>query len=198
MTDNDIKNSACSPVGVKRLVGQALATISCWNEAWDGKVCVSFSGGLDSTVLLDLARKVNPDIIGIFAFTGLEYPEVLEHVSNPYRFIGMLKSHLKNNGIILITVPNGYGCFEIMAILVSVLNITQIWPSILRIRSFFSSSKRADKELAADTLAVSPHINFFSYRKIRNVFKQSGLSVTRYQGRMFLHHFIFSSIINNP
>jgi len=56
--------------------------IRCWYEAWDGKVCVSFSGGKDSTVLMHLARSVHPDIIGLFSNTGLEYPEVVAHVKS--------------------------------------------------------------------------------------------------------------------
>lgn len=46
----------------------------------DGNVYVSFSGGKDSTVLLDLARRIYPDIPAVFIDTGLEYPELREFV----------------------------------------------------------------------------------------------------------------------
>lgn len=39
-------------------------------------VYVSFSGGKDSTVLLDIVRSVYPDVLAVFADTGLEYPEI--------------------------------------------------------------------------------------------------------------------------
>lgn len=42
---------------------------------WDN-VYISFSGGKDSTVLMDIARKVNPAIHAVYINTGLEYPEV--------------------------------------------------------------------------------------------------------------------------
>ena len=42
----------------------------------NGNVCISFSGGKDSTVLLDIARKIYTDIPGVFSNTGLEYPEI--------------------------------------------------------------------------------------------------------------------------
>lgn len=45
-----------------------------------GQVYVSFSGGKDSTVLLDLVRKVYPDVKAVFCDTGLEYPEIREFV----------------------------------------------------------------------------------------------------------------------
>lgn len=42
--------------------------------------CVSFSGGKDSTVLLELVRQIDPNIQAIFSDTGLEYPEIREFV----------------------------------------------------------------------------------------------------------------------
>jgi len=54
--------------------------ISEWHRKHDGKVYVSFSGGKDSTVLLHLAREVDPEIRAVFVDTGLEYPEIREFV----------------------------------------------------------------------------------------------------------------------
>ncbi len=42
---------------------------------FEGMIYVSISGGVDSTVLLDIARQVNPNIPAVFVDTGLEYPE---------------------------------------------------------------------------------------------------------------------------
>lgn len=47
---------------------------------FEGKVFISFSGGKDSTVLLDIARKLYPGIEAVFIDTGLEYPEIREFV----------------------------------------------------------------------------------------------------------------------
>lgn len=47
---------------------------------YDNQVYVSFSGGKDSTVLLDLVRRINPNIPAVFIDTGLEYPEIREFV----------------------------------------------------------------------------------------------------------------------
>lgn len=51
-----------------------------WYQHWEGKVYVSFSGGKDSTVLLDLARRIYPDIEAVYVDTGLEYPEIRSFV----------------------------------------------------------------------------------------------------------------------
>ena len=48
----------------------------------ENKVYISFSGGKDSTVLLDLVRQVNPNIPAVFIDTGLEYPETKEFVNS--------------------------------------------------------------------------------------------------------------------
>lgn len=51
-----------------------------WYQYWEGNVCISFSGGKDSTVLMHIARQMYPDIKAVFANTGLEYPEIQRHV----------------------------------------------------------------------------------------------------------------------
>jgi len=45
-----------------------------------GQVYVSFSGGKDSTVLLQLVREMYPNVPAVFVDTGLEYPEIREFV----------------------------------------------------------------------------------------------------------------------
>lgn len=50
--------------------------IYAWYEHFDGKVCVSFSGGKDSTVLAHLVHSIFPEVPLVFANTGLEYPEI--------------------------------------------------------------------------------------------------------------------------
>lgn len=51
-----------------------------WYHHYNGQVYVSFSGGKDSTVLLDLTRRIFPDVEAVFVNTGLEYPEIQKFV----------------------------------------------------------------------------------------------------------------------
>ena len=44
-----------------------------WYRAYSGQVFTSFSGGKDSTVLLDLARQVCPDIPAVYVDTASKY-----------------------------------------------------------------------------------------------------------------------------
>jgi len=45
---------------------------------YDSSSCVACSFGKDSTVLVHLVTKINPDVLVVFANTGVEYPETLE------------------------------------------------------------------------------------------------------------------------
>ena len=54
--------------------------IQAWYNHWRGEVYVGFSGGKDSTVLLNLVRDLYPDVEGTFVDTGLEYPEIRKFV----------------------------------------------------------------------------------------------------------------------
>ena len=67
---------------LERKIGFTIARICEWYNHYDGKVYVSFSGGKDSTVLLDIARKLFPNIRAMFVDTGLEYPEIRESVKS--------------------------------------------------------------------------------------------------------------------
>ena len=59
----------------------SLARIRQWYDDHDGDVFVSFSGGKDSTVLLDLVRSRYPEVPAAFVDTGLEYPEIRAFVT---------------------------------------------------------------------------------------------------------------------
>lgn len=51
-----------------------------WYIKNKGQVYVSFSGGKDSTVLLDLVRRWCTSVEAVFVDTGLEYPEIRDFV----------------------------------------------------------------------------------------------------------------------
>lgn len=49
-----------------------------WYDNWGGQVYLSYSGGLDSTVLLDFIRKeLGGSVPAVFCNTGLEFPEIV-------------------------------------------------------------------------------------------------------------------------
>lgn len=73
-TISDLRQMQSLPLSAK--IRMTEYRIRQWYEEFDGQVYVSFSGGKESTVLLDIARKLYPDIPAIWVNTGLEYPSV--------------------------------------------------------------------------------------------------------------------------
>ena len=65
---------------LERKIQVTQAKILEWYHHYGGKVAVSFSGGVDSLIVLDLARRAFPDIPAVYVDTGLEYPELRNFV----------------------------------------------------------------------------------------------------------------------
>ena len=65
---------------LERKIQITQARIIEWYQHYNGQVCVSFSGGKDSTVLLHIARTIYPDIPAVFSNTGLEYASIQKFV----------------------------------------------------------------------------------------------------------------------
>lgn len=78
-TREELKMLQALPLDIK--IRKTQQRIREWVEYYgeDG-VYVSFSGGKDSTVLLDIVRKMYPGIEAVFVNTGLEYPEIVDFV----------------------------------------------------------------------------------------------------------------------
>ena len=76
VTYEDLRRRQALPLEVK--VELTRARVREWHGRWGGKVYLSFSGGKDSTVLLDIVKGTCPDVPAVFCDTGLEYPEVRE------------------------------------------------------------------------------------------------------------------------
>jgi 3'-phosphoadenosine 5'-phosphosulfate sulfotransferase (PAPS reductase)/FAD synthetase len=72
--------------------------IEQWYDQWKGNVYISFSGGKDSTVLLDIVRNkaLIPDsklVPAVFADTGLEYPEIRNFVKTIDNVVWLKPKH---------------------------------------------------------------------------------------------------------
>lgn len=75
----ELRSMQAAPLSVK--ISLTRDRIRQWiNEFGEDGVYVSFSGGKDSTVLLDIVRKDYPNVPAVYCDTGLEYPEVRDFV----------------------------------------------------------------------------------------------------------------------
>ena len=79
MAENKFTNDTLKEMqgwSLDRKVATSLTRIIEFDRHFPDSTYVSFSGGKDSTVLLDLVRRINPNIPAVFSNTGLEYPEI--------------------------------------------------------------------------------------------------------------------------
>ncbi|MDR0874154.1 MAG: phosphoadenosine phosphosulfate reductase family protein [Prevotellaceae bacterium] len=66
---------------LEQKIDHVVGVVSDFLTRLNNKAYISFSGGKDSTVLLDIIRRfVNKDILAVFCNTGNEYPEVVKFV----------------------------------------------------------------------------------------------------------------------
>lgn len=65
---------------LQKKIDHSLFTIETYLSRTQGMAYVAFSGGKDSTVLLDLVRIIDKTIPAVFVNTGNEYPDIIKFV----------------------------------------------------------------------------------------------------------------------
>ena len=90
--------------------------------------------------------------------------DVLEHVPDPHQLCSQAAARLKPNGILLISIPNGFGLYEIENFIVK-------WSGIGILMSMLRAIlRRRERGLFDDAYNHdSPHIQFFSRPAIARV-----------------------------
>lgn len=97
-TIDELRQLQAMPLSIKIRLTQN--RIREWvNEFGTDGVYVSFSGGKDSTVLLDIVRKLYPTVRAVFVDTGLEFPEIREFVKT-YENVEWLKPKMNFKEVI--------------------------------------------------------------------------------------------------
>lgn len=130
-------------------------------------------------------RFILPDALAADArFDLIIASEVIEHVEDPAQFLIWLRGHLAPGGAVFLTLPNGFGPYETITFLYQLAG-----------RMGLRKRHVAATGTVTDTLAASPHINFFSHAAIRDVIAQAGYSILRYQPRTFLCGGLFDRLM---
>jgi 2-polyprenyl-3-methyl-5-hydroxy-6-metoxy-1,4-benzoquinol methylase len=103
--------------------------------------------------------------------------EVLEHLDTPETLLRAALNYLTESGILIITVPNGYGEFELDSRLYRVLHVDKLvgwlWTTF---------SKNKDKEFIAGSDDQSPHVQRFTLPRLRRMFEQNRLLIVEARG----------------
>jgi SAM-dependent methyltransferase len=127
-------------------------------------------------------------------FDAIIASEVLEHIDRPDALLRDLHGRMTPNGTLIVTVPNGYGPFEMMAFLETLLTLSGFLPLLRRLKHGLTGRPLA---LAAEpmTLASSPHINFLSYADVGILLREAGFFPQRFRSRTVFCGFIFDWLI---
>jgi len=131
------------------------------------------------TPSLDYARKYYKqknikfnNTIPNFKFDIIIISEVLEHLDQPNETLSYLKSKLRNDGIILGSVPNGFGLTEIEKFIIHKFYIYKIAKFIYRI------FKRKTKNISKIPFNYdSGHIQFFTLASFKKIIKNCNLQI---------------------
>jgi SAM-dependent methyltransferase len=123
--------------------------------------------------------------------------EVLEHVEDPQAFLENLISHLAPAGHLLLTLPNGRGPFELASLAASLLKAIRVYPVIRVLKRALLGRAAGSASLSNDTLAVSPHINFFGFRQFVRIGESVGLQVVEYCPKVFVCGFLFDNLLKS-
>ncbi|MBI3447049.1 MAG: methyltransferase domain-containing protein [Magnetospirillum sp.] len=118
--------------------------------------------------------------------------EVLEHVEDPAGFLAWLAGRLASGGRLILTVPNGYGPFEWASLLEVLATLSGLWPLLRRLKRALLGGGGA---VEADSLAVSPHVNFFAWAELLALVDGAGLRVARRRNRTFLCGFLLDQCL---
>ncbi len=106
--------------------------------------------------------------------------EVLEHLHTPQQALEESLTHLAEHGLVLVTVPNGYGEFEIDSWLfrhLGLARLLELLKSSNRLRGMARRLRRRGKEeLLSTENQECGHVQFFTLSRLRALF--AGLSLT--------------------
>ena len=103
--------------------------------------------------------------------------EVLEHVTEPRELLAASLRYLSSDGLMIVTVPNGYGEFEMDSWLFRLLRGQRIVDALAK-------SKR--EVVAATDNHADGHVQFFTRRRLSRLFDDCSLSVVREGAGSFL------------
>jgi SAM-dependent methyltransferase len=94
--------------------------------------------------------------------------EVLEHLAEPQQLLAASAGHLAADGLLIVTVPNGYGEFEIDSWLFRTLHMQGLVDKL---------TQNQKEVMAATDNHDSGHVQFFTRRRLRRLFVDCDLAI---------------------
>lgn len=144
-----------------------------------------------------VANGVSPDVLSNDDFFNdastydvIIVSEVLEHISQPEldKLCAGFFTKLNENGVLMVTVPNGYGWFELEDFIWKKLKLGVVFEK-MRISNVIIKLKRRygvwGHDEAPSSLSSSPHVQRFTLKRITTLLSRHGFSVIKRTGSVF-------------
>jgi len=106
-------------------------------------------------------------------FDGVLCAEVLEHLEEPEGFLHAAAARLAPGGLLIVSVPNGYGPFEIESTIYYGLRLDRL---VARLHRWLGRQPPAEEIASTENIACR-HRQFFTSARLRRLFAACGLRV---------------------
>lgn len=118
--------------------------------------------------------------------------ELLEHITEIERLMVLLSSHLRPDGLLLVTTPNGYGSMEIFE---RTWKLTRSFLMTSRVlnpvrRALIAARVLGQNERERRLMELYPHVQAFTMRRLRRLGASAGLRLIGAGNVSFLKGFI--------
>lgn len=160
---------------------------------------IDYGRSMFATCGLDAERLLCSDLRDLNdRFDVIIASEVLEHIPTEHlgHVLALLGDRLSPDGLLLVTVPNGYGWFELESLLWNRLGLGWLLEKLQVVRLCFGLRRRLlGKDVEAvhpSSLSSSPHVQRFTKRSICDVLHQAGFVVESVRGTV-----LFAGPISN-
>jgi 2-polyprenyl-3-methyl-5-hydroxy-6-metoxy-1,4-benzoquinol methylase len=128
--------------------------------------------------------------------------EVLEHLKEPEKLIAKVNALLKANGLLIITLPNGYGPRELINRIYQRYLLNSFIHRLLRgIRQrLIKDQEWASHPEKSITLGSNefPHIQFFNFERLKDILQSKNFRIIKRRNGSFISNiYVFKILFDN-
>jgi len=154
------------------------------------KESIAYGRDIFSRYGFDATRLLDGDLTDIHQqFDLIVASEVLEHLSDDElpRVLALLRERLKVGGKLLVTVPNGFGLFELDSLLYFKFGLGRLAERMRmtrvleRLKTMIQGQAYQDCPYRS-TLDASPHLQRFTYSAIQALLEKNGYEILECKG----------------
>jgi 2-polyprenyl-3-methyl-5-hydroxy-6-metoxy-1,4-benzoquinol methylase len=154
------------------------------------KESIAYGRDIFSRYPFDATRLLDGDLAEVHQqFDVIIASEVLEHVCDDElpRVLALLRERLKDDGKLLVTVPNGFGFFELDSLLYFKMGLGRLAERVRMTRVLERLKARIQGREYQDcpyqsTLDASPHLQHFTYSSIQALLEKNGFEILECKG----------------